>query len=441
MNFKYIILFLAICVFLFPGICAASSNDTTCILIVNPTAAIICDINKRAPVDVQIVAYSRKLPKTLYDAFASSGQIQLYTRFDEMLRLAEQCTEDSKLGFIGCIGDSIKYIPDGYLFASIDKESDKIVIRAEILNANGKSLAVANCRIRFARFLKDDIVFQEIKNLAKKLQKVFCPDFDNESSFISVQISVSNLFGGDRMTLANIPQSIRVIPPHPDDVLIRPDDIADTNVFDNYFIGENIVNLETSNQTAVTLEFCFWEVLNIGINSSRVESSGLVLNKSLYRKTYIEANPDDPYAGSALIFYGIEVRERELFSEASYSIPISLSYPIWNIGPHKNLTIKATIGTNLLLPPALRLRSRQGWDRFGEMQDQRVTDIGEVKTVHYFLGLSAVQAIGSWGGGIGIQASLYYIDYREQLKNGIDFEINSSLHPALKVFWSLDLPW
>lgn len=435
-------LILASCVVLLYDVCKSSEQDSTCILVVDPIAGILCDINKREPVDVQIVAYTNRYPQGLYEGLSECRQIRLYTRFDELLRLKEQIAEDSKAGFIGSVKERINYIPDGYLFASIDKENDQVVLRAEILDRSERSLAIASCRIGFSRFLQDSVVNLEIGKLATKLCGEFCrvPERKKPNPFMSFRLSFSVMGGGDRVTLSNLPQDIRVIPPHPDDVQNRPNDIADTTILDNYLIAENIAHLETNHSTSIEIEFCFWGILNIGIASSRIERFGLDLGESLFRKAYIEANPGDPYSGSALIFYGIEARERDYFSKGSFSIPISFSYPVWNIGNYPAFTFRAEAGTDLLLPSTIQLQSRQGWDRFGAREDQRVSDIGEIKVVHYFTGLDVESAIASWG-GVGLQASLCYSEYREDLRDGINLEVKDKLHPSIKAYWILDSPW
>lgn len=148
-----------------------AENDSSFVLIVNPNAEIYSAMDRSNPVDVKIQYYERRFPKDIYDYLAQRKGIDLRTQFDELVRLKEQITDDSREGFIKGIDSLISFTPNAYVFTSIDKSIDKVILRAEMLDLSTKSLAVAERRIAFSKFLDDNALLNDIKSIGNSLMR------------------------------------------------------------------------------------------------------------------------------------------------------------------------------------------------------------------------------------------------------------------------------
>lgn len=154
--------------------CYASGAAKSLVMIVDPRARVDWLSEHPDRIDEQVDRYIVRFPKALYDCLVADDCIVLKTQFDELLRLKERLAATGYKEFISGITQQVDYSPDAYLFASFQKEVDKVVLRTEILNPSEVSLAVAKAKIRFSDFLNDDIVQREIDELCNSLVKKLC---------------------------------------------------------------------------------------------------------------------------------------------------------------------------------------------------------------------------------------------------------------------------
>jgi len=417
----------------------ASSGDTSLVLIVNPIAEILCRLDPANEVDVRIQRFSGQFSRKVYDYLVPFEEVSLRTQYDELLRLKEQIAADNREGFIKGVLELVPYKPDAYLFASIDKTIDKVVFRAEIIDLSSEPLAVASSKIGFSEFLNDDFVqrkiqilsnslIQQIKNDIKKCGFISFNDYIRKHSKFSIGFG----FGyqkGDHIALGNIPSDLRTVPPHPDDVKYRPDDILDPNNPDNYLIIENTVHVALERRISLDVHFCFWGILNIAIQTSEIKGSEVIEVENLYRKTYIkEGFP----GGDALIYYLVRSKNRSFFDGNSLSLPIYITYPVFYFGKNKEVILRLIGGTNLLLPDKISLEAEKGWDRFNERQKETTFDLGELKETEFFAGFDIEGAFAK-SIRFGLQFTLVYTEYQEDFSVPLSLQQSNEVLPSLRL--------
>ena len=281
------------------------------------------------------------------------------------------------------------------------------------MDLSSKSLVVVNRRIGFTDFLNGEIVENEISDLASELYCkltgccnsnfgfISCSDYlklNNESK-ISVGVGIG-INSDNNIYIDNISQTIRYILPHEDDVQYRGNDILPVNNPDNYLVGQNSMELKLEKTLTLNIfQINLYGIFNIAINTTGINRSELVLNQNLYHKWYVTNNlddPENPNSGTAFIYYGVKSKKRNFFESKSFSIPLSVTYPVFYLGNGKEVILKLLGGTNILLPEKIELEYEKGWYRFGEYEVQNDGNgtIGEIKEVNWFAGFEAEGRIG-----------------------------------------------
>jgi len=234
---------------------------------------------------------------------------------------------------------------------------------------------------------------------------------------------------GDQVVLGNIPSDLRTVPPHPDDVKYRPDDILDPNNPDNYLIIENTVHVALEHRISFDVHFRFWGILNIAIQTSEIKGSEVIEGENLYRKSYIkEGSP----GGDALIYYLVRSKNRSFFYGSSFSLPIYITYPVFYFGKNKEAILHLIGGTNLLLPDKISLEVEKGWDRFNERQKETTVDLGELKETEFFAGFDVE---GAFAKSIifGLQFTLVYREYQENFSVPLSLQQSNKVLPSLRL--------
>jgi hypothetical protein len=197
----------------------------------------------------------------------------------------------------------------------------------------------------------------------------------------------------NELTLENIPRELRTIPPHPDDVLYRGHDILPVNIPDNYLVRENSVDINFGQRLSLDIiQISYLGIVNISVRTTSIKELGQLLNQNLYRKWYVTNNvsdPENPNSGTAYIYYGIKSKNRAFFDSKSFSLPLSITYPVLYAGRKKELICKLLGGTNILLPDKIELETEKGWYRFGEYEIQNggKSSIGDLKEIEWFAGI------------------------------------------------------
>lgn len=244
---------------------------------------------------------------------------------------------------------------------------------------------------------------------------------DREQGPLAIGLSLGYKHG-DEVTIGNIPGSIRMIPPHDDDMGLP---ILDPDVPDNYLIQQNTGRIDLGHRLRFEMIFSFWGIVNIAIRTSAIDQSDLIENQNLYRKNYVLEG------GEALIFYALRAQEREFLSGNSFSFPIFVTYPVYCFGKNRNAIFRIVAGTNFLFPDRISLVAEQGWDRFGEKEFREPINLGKLKEVGWFGGFDIeVTPIEKWK--IGIQFTVVYTDYREDFEFPLTLPMNDSVRPSLQ---------
>jgi len=433
--------------------------DPPYILIVKPYTEIRCQIkDSKVPLDVKVNNFN--LARKIYDVLSQSQYrniIDLRSGFDEVLGLTEFIKEYSGKEFIEGTLKIIPYRPDMFLFSSIDKETDEVVLRVEILDISTKSRAVAIRKIGFRYFLAYDmLVDDEIKALASGLiDQLTAPK--PHFGFISLDEygkTLSNStygigigFGyatGNKLTLEDISSDLRRIPPHADDVKYRGPDILPVNIPDNYLVRENSVDINFGHRLSLDImQIDLWGIVNLSIRTTSIKESGQTLNQNLYRKWYVTNNindPDNPNSGTAYIYYGMHSSKRNYFESKSFSLPLLITYPVFYAGRNKEVIFKFLGGTNILLPDKIELESEKGWYRFGEYEIQTKSSIGDLKEIEWLVGIDMEGNLSNTL-KLGIQFILIYNDYQGNFNVPISLKSEDNLHSAIRIYLMNMLPW
>ncbi|MFH2055636.1 MAG: hypothetical protein ABIJ61_06745 [bacterium] len=423
--------------FIFAECCATETRPL--ILIIDPGTHIRCSWSPGDPVGAQADAFVTRLPRALYDRLSKCDRFELRTQFSELLRLKDQLDAGDRNEFISDMQGLVPYRPDAFLFTSIDKGNDKIELRAEILDLSSRPLAIVTERIEFRDFLNDDFVFQVIQVMADSL----CgePPDSGSSGFwdkVGVGLGFSYRGGGDRVTLGNISPEVRYIPPHPEDLEQRGDEILDPNDPDNYLIGANSAQIELGDRQAVELHLDLWGIVGIGLRSTAIAGSGRVVDGNLLRQAYIPAKEGEPYTGSAFIYYCLKVKERGFFAEGSFSVPISFGWPVLSRGGKRRTTLRVLGGSNFLLPEKVLVEAEQGWDRFGAYQIQQSSDVGELEFTDWYGGLEVVAQLSARL-RFDARFTLTLTEYSGTFTDELTLAVERSWHPAFNVGLTLML--
>lgn len=145
-------------------------NKSPILLIIDPNCDVASTVmDSRTEIDLRIASYSEQFPEVIYDYLVPAKEVDLRTQFDELTKLKEQILNDSREDFIKVSKNIVHYQPDAYLFTSINKTIDEVIIRAEILDLSSKPLAIASKKIRFRNFFNDSLVIKETHDLTKFL--------------------------------------------------------------------------------------------------------------------------------------------------------------------------------------------------------------------------------------------------------------------------------
>ncbi len=413
---------------LMSNISFASSCDSAFILVVDPVAEIRwVKPDEYDPVDVKIQEYAYRFPQLLYECIANKKNFDLRTRFDELIRLKEQIESDNRKEFIAGTLKLLPYRPCAYLFTSIYKETEKVVLHAEIIDLSAKPSKVESCRIRFTDFLDDDYVRRKIKVLADKIGNSSEPSW-------GMSFGLTYQYGGDQVTLYNVPADIRTIPPHSDDILNRPGDILDTTISDNYLVRENIIKFELGHRQTLELGVSILKgIVSIAIRTTAIERIERGFNQNQFRKAYIDPVPGDPFEGSAFIYYIIEAEERDFLDKNSFSIPVYVAYPIICIGGNQEILLRAVAGTNVLLPETIELVSEQGWDRYGALEIQHKKKLGKFKNLSLFYGIR-IDGTVMEKLKLGFEFTLVHTDYRKDFSIPLSVDLDRNIRPAFKIY-------
>jgi len=241
---------------------------------------------------------------------------------------------------------------------------------------------------------------------------------------LSVGIGIGIQSGGS-ITLGNVPSEIRIIPPHPDDLEKRSNEILDPNVTDNYLIDTNKVFVNLPRKKSIDFNLSFYGLINIALRTADFSSSEENDGSNLFKKRYIKPE----YYGDAFIYYTIKTQDQGFFSKNSFSLPISLNYPLVYFGKNpeinRRLIIRIVGGTNILLPPKIKLEAENGWDRYGSHEIHETKDLGEIKDIEWFWGFDFEGAI-SESFHFNAQLSFIYPDYKENFKTPMTFQFDKS---------------
>jgi hypothetical protein len=219
-----------------------------------------------------------------------------------------------------------------------------------------------------------------------------------------------------RLFLGNVPHEIRTTPPHPDDVANRPNQILSPEVPDNYLIRDQSVRLAADHGPSIEAVLSWKGIVTVALRTSAISNSPLVDSTNLFRRDYISQG----FEGPALIFYDVEVKRRSLLSGGSFSLPLSVSYPLCAFGTQRQSWLRVGGSTNALWPDKIRLQAAQGWDRFGERQIAKLTDLGALKISEWNVTLAVEHAL-STSFALAAQVALVFTDYTEDFRYPLDF--------------------
>lgn len=423
----------------------SSSADTTLTIITYHQAEIPSDLGQER-IDNLIREYKEKLPRDLQTEIkkvpGTRGKIEFLERSADLIKLKKAIDYENVSALIDTILTIVSPQPDAFLFTKIETGGGTIVLRGKIVNI--ETLVIAEDRIEFPQseaFLTETMD-SRIEDLACGILKqvqINCSTKDcglislkeyikeNELYIIGLGLGFGYL-KGDHVTLGNIPSDIRTIPPHPDDVIYRPNEILPPEIPDNYLIRENAVRVDLGHRISFDVHFSFKGIVNIAIITSAIRESEVVENQNLFRKNYIK--PGIP--GEALIFYSVKSKETQFFDGNSFSLPIYITYPVLYCGKNKGLVFRIVGGTNILLPDKIELVADQGWDRFGEKEIEETIDLGELKEIEWFGGID-IEGTPAKDFRLGIQFTLVYTDYQENSEGPLSLQLENSVRPSLRV--------
>jgi hypothetical protein len=425
--------------------------DSSSILIVRPYTEINCPTNPSEPLDVSIIKFN--LARKIYDALSLprfKKTVDLRSRYDEVMELTKIIKDYKGKEFISGALKIIPYTPDLFLFSSIDKETDKVVLREEILDLTTKFRAVAIRKISFPDFLNDEITNAEVNQLANDLLCNLCGCFCKPFGFISLKeyrktldkynFNIALGFGFSAVneaTLENIPREIRTIPPNSDDVKYRANDILPVDIPDNYLVRENSVDLNLGNRFSLDITLSYLGIINLAIKTTSINESGQIPGQNLFKKWYVTNNinnPDDPNSGTAYIYYSIKSKNRIFFTRNSISLPLIITYPVLYAGRKKEIICKLVGGTNLLLPSEIEFESEKGWYRFGAYQIQDKSSIGYLKEIEWYTGIDIIGNI-SKRIKVSFQWIRVYSEYKGDFKVPLSFKLESNVTSSLRLSW------
>jgi hypothetical protein len=326
------------------------------------------------------------------------------------------------------IVDSLRYIyptlPNTIIFIKVDYEgTGKIIIEAKAIDVSDPNYGI---------ILKKDITvitadinkYGDIKihDLAKKMLH------KDES----IEFGVGLGFGyneSDQLAIGNLPSVIRTGHPHPDDVTYRQDEILDPNNPDNYLIIKNTVHVALKHRISLDVHFRFWGILNIAFQTSEIKGSEVIEGENLYRKSYIkEGSP----GGDALIYYLIRSKNQYMFNINSFSLPIYITYPVFNLGENKETIFNLVGGTNLLLPDKVSFEAERGWHRFNEMKKETTFDLGDLTETNFFAGI-LIEGAFLRSIRFGLQLALVYTEYKEDFNFPLTLKQSNKLDLSLRL--------
>jgi hypothetical protein len=442
--------------FWMPTFLNGQNYDSSFVLIVHPRTEIQFIPDRLDPLDVKISTFD--LARKMYDELSKCEKIKLISKFDNVMQLVTSFDTLRGNEFIKKTLNVILYKPNGFLFASIEKEINEIIIRAEVLTTSDRSLsAVAKQKISFKDFLANnrfvDFAIKELsEEIAEKITKKACnkhvvgyislDDYLNMSGRLKYGLGLGLGFkAGNNLTLENISNELRSIQPHINDVRDRPDILTVSNP-DNYLIREN--NADISLGTSLSfdiLQISYWGIVNLSIRTTSINESGLILNQNLYRKWYVTNNindPDNPSSGTAYIYYSIKSKGRNFFERKSFDLPLFITYPVLYVGRQKEVICKLLGGTNILLPYKIELESEKGWYRFGEyeIQNEGKRSLGDLKEIEWFAGID-IDASISRTLKLGLEFAEVYTDYKGDFNVPLSFKQQKNFTTSLRI----DVVW
>ncbi len=303
------------------------------------------------------------------------------------------------------------------------KGNDIIVLKSKAINVLSNLLIIE----------KDiNIPITEIDNVGEKIHQLA-----KEMLCKNEIIRVGFGFGyqkGDQVSFGNIPSNIRTVPPHPDDVKYRPDDILDPNNPDNYLIIENTVNVALKHRISIDIHLRFWGILNIAIQTSAIKGSEIIEGENLYRKSYIKEGAP---GGDALFYYLVRSKNRSFFDGNSFRLPIYITYPVFYFGKNEEVILYLLGGTNLLLPDKISLEAEKGWHRFNERQKEESFDLGELKETEFFAGIE-IEGAPTNSIRFGIQFLLVYREYQDNFNIPLfSLQQSNNVLPSLRLNLSM----
>jgi hypothetical protein len=372
--------------------------DRPCNCVVFPRTIVIPRIERSTQlVDQKINGFY--LAKEVYWALSQTkykGVVVLRNTFEEVMRLTKFIKDSSINGFIKQFPPDL-FRPDLYIVTSIDKEDGNVRLIAEAFDNNYVSRAFADETVSFKRFMNSNITDFEVKRLVSKLilnKARPIIDFVRPSDYIGQSHNSNFLIGtgvgyfaGNKLELQGISPELRSGRPNPGD-LDRPGILSESPA-DNYIIKNNSVSFKVGQSILFDIiQFSYKGIISVSLRSTYMTESRQILGQNLFRKWYVTNdvnNPDASTSGTAYIYYAIITKNRNLFENKSFSIPVLLTYPVLRIGSN-NIFIKLLGETNALLPNKIELLDIKGWDRYGGLHRDVVVDLGYIKEYDWAAG-------------------------------------------------------
>lgn len=256
-------------------------------------------------------------------------------------------------------------------------------------------------------FIKPSLLISQNKENVKKDTVTFFRYFSHldslrnyfeNHSILSVSTGIGYIHY-DEIMLNNIHRDLRYVPPHNDDVLYRPYEIADPRDENNYIVSENKVILTLPYRKYIDL-LCFsvYGIFNVSLKTTAINDVKENESKNYFLKQYIPPFPGEKEEGSALIYYSIKTKKRELFNRNSFTIPIYISFPLIGVNLNqktKPFNIRFIGGTNVLLPENIKIEAERGWHRWGSQEEYKTSNLGEIKEIKYFAGFDVEGSISN----------------------------------------------
>lgn len=245
------------------------------------------------------------------------------------------------------------------------------------------------------------------------------------------------------LTLGNISKDIRIIPPHEWDFENKYDTILFWDGFegssvglDNYLIDSNqvIIDLPVTKYFDL-ISASIYGLFNISLRTTQLGGSGENTDNNLYLKNYIKPEFQKIY-GAAYIYYTVKTKERNFFKRNSFSLPISIAYPVLYFGKNtklnRRLILRIMGGTNILLPPKIELEAENGWVRYGSQEVQETIYLGEIKEIEWFWGFDFEGAI-SKSVHFNFQLAFVHPDYKANFKVPMTLQFDKKISTSFRI--------